>query len=249
MYEPAPEIPYLPVRQPIVPIERLGALVEVAICSGFPTQLMLILVLTLSGLPMQTAAGRLSPPFIFALALGDAVLVIGLVLLLLVARHESPRRVLIGERRPLVEALIGLFVLPILLLVVGLAIAVLGKFAPWLHNVPTNPLEEMLQTRRDAVIFALVAMVAGGVREEIQRGFIVHRFEQYLGGGAVGVLLYSIVFGLGHYEQGFDAMITTGLLGLLWGAIYLARRSIVAPMVSHASFNLAQLIRYFVLVR
>ena len=249
MYEPAPEIPYLPVRQPIVPIERLGALVEVAICSGFPTQLILILVLTLSGLPMQTAAGRLSPAFIFALALGDAVLVIGLVLLLLVARHESPRRVLIGERRPLVEALIGLFILPILLLVVGLAIAVLGRFAPWLHNVPTNPLEEMLQTRRDAVIFALVAMVAGGVREEIQRGFIVHRFEQYLGGGAVrGPPLQHRVRAR-HYEQGFDAMIATGLLGLLWGAIYMARRSIVAPMVSHASFNLAQLIRHFVLVR
>ena len=35
----------------------------------------------------------------------------------------------------------------------------------------------------DAAIFALVVMIAGGVREEIQRGFVLHRFEQYLGGG------------------------------------------------------------------
>ena len=41
------------------------------------------------------------------------------------------------------------------------------------------------ETGTDAVIFAVVVMVAGGVREEVQRGFIVHRFGQYLGGGVV----------------------------------------------------------------
>jgi len=249
VYEPAPELPYLPVRRPIFPLERLAALVEVAICSGLPTQLLLVIVLTLSGVPMHTAAGRFSPPFIIALTLGDTVLVVGLVLLLMLARHESPRRLLIGDRPPIIETLIGVLMLPILLVVVVLTMGALMQVAPWLHNVPNNPLEEMLETRRDAVIFAMVAMVAGGGREEIQRGFILYRFEQYLGGGAVGVAVYSIVFGIEHYEQGYDAMIATGLLGLTWGTLYLTRRSIVAPMVSHAGFNLAQLVRYFVLVR
>jgi membrane protease YdiL (CAAX protease family) len=53
-----------------------------------------------------------------------------------------------------------------------------------------------------------------------------------------------VVFGLGHFEQGYDAMIATGTLGLIWGFLYVARRSIVAPMVSHAGFNLAQLLKY-----
>ena len=104
-----------------------------------------------------------------------------------------------------------------------------------------------MQTRSDAVIFAIVVMIAGGVREEVQRGFIVHRFEQYLGGGAVGVIAYSVVFGLGHLEQGWDASLATGLLGAIWGCLYLVRGSIVAPMVSHAGFNLLQLIKFVAL--
>jgi membrane protease YdiL (CAAX protease family) len=90
-------------------------------------------------------------------------------------------------------------------------------------------------------------MIAGGVREEIQRGFILHRFEQYLGGGAVGVVIHSALFGLGHVDQGWDATLTIGALGAIWGTIYLVRRSIVAPMVSHAGFNLAQLVKFLAL--
>jgi membrane protease YdiL (CAAX protease family) len=39
-------------------------------------------------------------------------------------------------------------------------------------------------------------------------------------------------------------MIATGVLGLIWGFVYLGRRSIVAPMVSHGGFNVAQLLKY-----
>ena len=68
-----------------------------------------------------------------------------------------------------------------------------------------------------------------------------------LGGGLGGVLFYSVLFGLGHYEQGYDATIATGLLGAFWGVVYLVRRSIIAPVVSHAGFNLAQVLKFLVL--
>ena len=42
-------------------------------------------------------------------------------------------------------------------------------------------------------------------------------------------------------------MIATGLLGFVWGLVYIARRSIVAPMVSHAAFNLTQLLKHLAL--
>ena len=102
----------------------------------------------------------------------------------------------------------------------------------------------MLRTRSDAIVFAVVVMIAGGVREEVQRGFIAHRCDQYLGGALGGVAVYSVFFGAGHYDQGYDAMIAIGLLGFLWGLLYISRRSIVAPLVSHATFNLAQLLKY-----
>ena len=83
--------------------------------------------------------------------------------------------------------------------------------------MPVNPFERMMQTPRDVAVFAFVVMFAGGVREEVQRGFIIRRFEQYLGGGLAGIVLYSIVFGLGHLEQGYAAAIATGTLGAVWG--------------------------------
>jgi membrane protease YdiL (CAAX protease family) len=245
--EPVPEPSYIPVRRPVLPLERLGALVEILICSGFPTQILLILVVRGFGIRMLSDDGRLSPTFVFTVSLLDAVLVVGLVLVFLRARHESARKVLFGEARMIREALLGLAILPGIFMLVTLVLVVILRFAPQLHNVARNPLEDMLRTRGDALIFAVVVMIAGGVREEVQRGFIAHRFEHYLGGAVWGVAIYSVFFGLGHYEQGYDAMIATGLLGLIWGLLYVSRRSIVAPLVSHAAFNLAQLLKYLAL--
>ena len=228
----------------MLPLERAGALVEILICSGFPTQILLIVLLRGFGMPMHVADGHLSPPFVFTLSLLDAALVIGLVVAFLRAHHESPRQVLLGNGRLVREGLIGLATLPAVLMFVTLVLILVVRFAPQLHNVVTNPFEDMLRTRTDAVIFAIVVMIAGGVREEVQRGFIAHRFDQYLGGAFWGIAIYSVFFGAGHIDQGYDATIAIGLLGFLWGLLYISRRSIVAPLVSHATFNLAQLLKF-----
>jgi membrane protease YdiL (CAAX protease family) len=230
--------------RPILPIERLGALVEVLLCSGFPTQLLLIGVMTSFGMQMHDAERRLSPVFVFTLSFADTILVIGLILFFVRSHGESINGVFFGRRPVLREALIGIALTPAVFMLVLLILALLLTVAPDLHNVPRNPLEDMLQTRRDSLVFLVVVLVAGGVREEVQRGFVLHRFDRYLGGGIVGMVVFSALFGLGHIDQGFDAAIATGTLGAAWGALYLLRRSIVAPMVSHAGFNLAQLIRY-----
>src|SRR4029078_2988435 len=100
--------------------------------------------------------------------------------------------------------------------------------------------------RSDAWLFALVACVAGGLREEIQRAFLLHRFDVWLGGPIVGLVVSSIAFGLGHGLQGNGVNGATRMLGLYWGIVYLRRRSCVAPMVSHSGFNLIEVLQYFV---
>jgi len=117
------------------------------------------------------------------------------------------------------------------------------KLIPWSHNVPLNPFEEFLKTPTNAGMFAVVAIIAGGLREEVQRVFLLHRFEQHLGGATFGLIVLSVAFGAGHAMQGWDASIATGLLGLTWGWIYLRRRSAVAPIVSHAGYNAAQILQ------
>jgi uncharacterized protein len=231
-----------PAPSPIAP--RATALLEVILCSGYPTQLMLVVILTRLGMSIRTSSGALTPSFIFVLSLLDAVLVVGLIFLFIKARGEGIRRVLLGDRSVIREGLLGVMLVPVVFLAVVLLLGIVLTFVPRLHNVPHNPLEAMVQTPRDAIIFTIVVMIAGGVREEVQRGFIVHRFDQYLGGAPMGVAAYSVAFGFGHVEQGWDAAIATGLLGVIWGTVYVVRRSIVAPMVSHAGFNLLQLIKF-----
>ena len=112
---------------------------------------------------------------------------------------------MVGRRRPLTEVALGLALIPAALALVVLVLATILAVKPELHNVTVNPFERMLRTPRDAAVFAFVVMFAGGLREEVQRAFIVKRFDQYLGGGPVGILIYSGIFGIGHLDQGYAA--------------------------------------------
>jgi len=245
MFEPTS----VPVEAPprIQPAERLGALAEVVLCSGFPTQIVILVVMGGFGMRLQTPDGGWSPLFVATLSMLDSACVIGLVFLFLRAHRERARDALLGQRPVWPEVLAGVTLLPVVFMLALAVLATILTFAPQLHNVPHNPMQDLMQNPRDAVMFGIVVMIAGGVREEIQRGFILHRFRQYLGGGVVGVVVHSAIFGLGHVDQGWDATLTVGTLGAIWGTIYFMRRSIIAPMVSHAGFNLAQLVKFIAL--
>jgi membrane protease YdiL (CAAX protease family) len=231
----------------VAPADRIAALAEVFLCSGFPTQVLLLVVMNALGMRLQTADGTWSPLFVATLSLLDTGLIVGLVVMFLRVHGENPRDVLAGPRPAMREAVLGFALLPIVFMLTVVLLGLILTLAPQLHNVQRNPMADLMQNPRDAVIFAFVVLIAGGVREEFQRGFILHRFSRYLGGGVVGVIVHSTLFGLGHVDQGWDAALTVGMLGALWGTIYLIRRSIIAPMVSHAGFNLAQLLKFLTL--
>ena len=219
---------------------RASAIVEILLCSGIPSQLALAYMFALAGFSPHVG-GRLSLAYIASLLLLDATVLIALIFWLLRRRGEQPRDVFLGIRPIGHEIKLGA---GLTFVVFALAVVVLSTarlMFPSLHNVKENPLQDLIQSPGQAFILAIVATVSGGLREEIQRAFILHRFEQYLGGAYVGLILYSLVFGLGHSLQGWDAVVATALLGAFWGAIYIARRSIVASVVSHSGFNAAEI--------
>jgi membrane protease YdiL (CAAX protease family) len=230
-------------------MERLVALFEVILCSGYPTQLALGSTLILLGVGANDASGGLNLQYVVALSLIDTLLVIGLIVFFLSAHQERPQAVLAGPGPLLREARLGI---PLTFGAFLLAVIILGtiqQFAPELHTVEENPLQSLMQTPRDAVVFGVVVVVAGGIREEIQRGFLLYRFQRWLGGGVTGLIVTSIAFGAGHLPQGVDAAIATACLGGFWAAVYLVRRSVVASMVSHAGFNLLQLAQFLAIDR
>jgi membrane protease YdiL (CAAX protease family) len=229
--------------------ERVMALLEVIICSDYPTQVALSATVAALGFAPAGANGELSLAYVVVLSLADTALLLALIAMFLSVHGEGARDLFLGNRPIGGEVRAGL-PLALAALAVGVIVLVMiQQVAPWLHNVPRNPLQNLLRTRRDAAAFAVVAVVAGGVREEVQRAFLLRRFERWLGGSGVGVVVTSISFGLGHKIQGMDAAVATSVLGAFWAFIYLRRRSIVAPVVSHSGFNLLQLVQFLRLGR
>ncbi len=188
--------------------------------------------------------GQLSLTFVLVLSLVDTAVLIALMVVLARAHGDSPWLLWRGRRPLMREIALGLLLVPVAVLMVAVLIGSIRTFAPWLHNVPENPLESLATGGPGgAALFGVVAIVAGGLREELQRAFLLQRFERHLGGATVGVVVLSVAFGLGHALQGWDAAIATGALGAFWAVVYLRRRSSVAPIISHAGFNSIEVIR------
>ena len=225
------------------PQQRLTAIAEVLLCSSVPTQIALGALLRLAGLGPLEPDGQLSLAFVLVLSVADTVLLIGLMVMLTRAHGERATDLWLGDRPVAREALLGLLLIPAVFLLVVVLLNLLRIAAPWLHNVETNPLEQLAATPGQAAVFAVVAILAGGVREELQRAFLLQRFERHLGGATVGVIVLSAGFGLGHVVQGWDAVVTTGVLGAFWALLYLRRRSTIASLVSHAGFNSLEVLR------
>lgn len=217
---------------------RLQAILEVLMCSSVPTQLAIGGLLGMAGWEMSLT----SLPFVMTVALGDTLVLITLMIVLMRTHGESPSQLWIGTRPLTREVLVGLLHVPLLIISANLLLNAIRLLAPSLHNVEVNPFEQLAASPLEGAALALVVVFAGGVKEELQRAFLLHRFEQHLGGARVGVVVVSVLFGLAHYTQGWDAAVVVGSIGFFWGVVYLRRRSTVAPIVSHATFDLLQVV-------
>jgi CAAX protease family protein len=83
-----------------------------------------------------------------------------------------------------------------------------------------------------ALAFLLVAVVAVA-EETIFRGYLILRFEALTGSSTAAALLSAAVFSVGHGYEGTAGVATVGVMGLGLAAVYLWRRSLVAPVIMH----------------
>ena len=232
--------------EPPAPRRTWPTWVEILLCSGYPTQIAVGQFLALAGVSPTLANGSLSGTFVFALALIDTVVLLSLIVGLLLRRGERPADVFFGGRAPRGEVVAGFAAVPLIFTVVIALTVGIRRFLPALHNVPDNPLQGLIGSGASLWIFLTVVIVAGGVREELQRAFLLHRFKVDLGQPWLGLFITSLSFGMGHTLQGQDAAIITGVLGAIWGAFYLTRGSALASIVSHSLFNSGELLQVFV---
>jgi membrane protease YdiL (CAAX protease family) len=242
----APAAVAMPVVPPRArPLPKWLLALEVLATSGIPTQLAVATILYFAtdlGRAADTANPMdriMSLEFTAGTTLIDTALIALLIRVFLEISGEDSRTVFLGHRRILPEVARGLLWLPVVLILASAVAFGLSKI-PFLHNVPSNPLGTFMGSPFEAMIFIVVVALGGGCREELQRAFILHRFEQGLGGIKVGLVLFSVLFASLHLPQGRDVAITVGLLGVFWGILYIKRRSAVMGMTNHAAFDTVQ---------
>jgi membrane protease YdiL (CAAX protease family) len=238
----------------VTPPDRLFAAVQVFLVCGIPTQIVVSLALLYHGSPMAADGStvtvdpaKISLEFFAMSSLFDTALIAILIRVFLAMSGENSGDVLLGRRPVVGEAIRGLVLIPVLWIAVISVILAITTLLPSLHSVAKNPLAAYMDSPIKAGVFIVVVILAGGVREELQRGFILHRFEQRLGGARVGLVIFSVAFGLFHVQQGFDVAIAVGLLGIVWGVLYIRRRSVVTSMVSHAGFDVVEVLQQVLL--
>jgi CAAX protease family protein len=113
----------------------------------------------------------------------------------------------------------------------------------WLDSFLTNigftspsstasALEPSRTTAEMLLALALVLVVAV-TEETIFRGYLMNRLRTVTGSPFWSLLLAAFIFSLGHGYEGTAGVVTVGVMGLVFGLVYLWRKSLVAPITMH----------------
>ncbi len=94
-------------------------------------------------------------------------------------------------------------------------------------------------SRIEIAFFILLALSTGICEELIFRGWLVSFLGAFTHSIWIGVVLASVAFGFGHAHQGPKGMMITGLLGLIFGVIFVVTSSLICVQVIHVAINLA----------
>lgn len=109
---------------------------------------------------------------------------------------------------------------------------------------------------RGDLVYLLIGLgvvwtVAAFGEEMVFRGYFLNRiadlFKNRYMGWTVGLIVSSIVFGLGHLYQGISGAILAGFFGMVFGLVYLVSgRNLWVPILLHGFYDTsAFLILYF----
>lgn len=226
-------------------LDKIQAVLEVLLVSGLVSSFFAAIPFSIGRSPgalLQNA--RMISGFIIV----EACVTLLFIWLLLRLHREDLAIFGLRRRRWAYQALVGIAVIPALFatnIVVG---EIFRRYLP-AYYIDRNPLIELIKTPTDFAMFLFSGLLAGGIKEELQRAFILTRFRQHLGGAWLGLVLWSAAFAGGHYLQGVQGIVVAGILGFIFGILYLARNSIVAPVVSHAAYDTIVLTGYWVFLR
>lgn len=215
---------------------RLRAAIEILLALGVVTSIPATLIV---GDPLRSMRA------LAAFTTLSSGLLIALLAILQRLRGERLLASFIRRDRLTRDTLIGAFVAPMWFALVYLTVALVGLFGPRVPDTTAaNPVLALMRTPGDFALFLFVVLLTGGITEELQRAFVIRRFEAW-GPTWLGAALYGVWFGVGHRGQGGGGAVFSGLFGFGHGLLFIWRGSVIVPMVSHGLYDVLEITRHY----
>lgn len=181
----------------------------------------------------------LNPSLLIQLALSNTVVTILFVSVFMALAREQPRDIGFRVERLVRQLIVGSgFGLSLALvdhLVIGNIVKALNPAA---FNEGIKLLGEFMG-KINIVVWILLTVFMGGFIEELQRLFIITRFERCFGivGIVIALVMESLLQGAGHAYQGPERVIIYIFVGCAFGLVYLRKRSAIEAMTCHAVYD------------
>ncbi|MCG3156417.1 MAG: hypothetical protein DKINENOH_03041 [bacterium] len=181
----------------------------------------------------------LNPGLLLRLALANTITTLAFVVLFMLLGKERPRDIGFRSERLWRQLLIGSSF--------GLALALLDHIA--LGNLMKVLLPDKFEEgmrllaefmgKINIMVWFFASVFMGGFIEELQRLFIITRFERCFGmaGVVIALVMASLLQGAGHAYQGPERSFIYIFVGLAFGLVYLRKRSAAEAMACHAVYD------------
>jgi hypothetical protein len=90
------------------------------------------------------------------------------------------------------------------------------------------------RTSTEMIAFVALSITAAFCEEFLFRGYLQRQFLAWSGRVEVAVALQAVVFGIGHFYQGWKGALTITLYGAMFGILAVMRKSLRPGMIQHA---------------
>ena len=101
-------------------------------------------------------------------------------------------------------------------------------------EVELRPLRKFIPNNvTEFISFILIAFTAGICEELLYRGWLQNLLAYGTGSVWIGLILGAVIFGFGHAYQGKMGMVQTGIIGLIFGVVFIFTKSLMASQILH----------------